>query len=95
MNDFRPVALTSVAMKVLKRFILDFLKSLINSFMDPLQFAYFEARSTEDAILFCSNKIYSHHEITKSNVSARIMFFDYSSAFYTIHLIRLVRNYFI
>ena len=33
MNDLRPVALTSVAMKVLERFILDFLKSLINNWI--------------------------------------------------------------
>ena len=39
MNDFRPVALTSVVMKVFERLVLRYLKSVTNSSMNSLQFA--------------------------------------------------------
>ena len=62
MNDLRPVALTSVAMMICERFVLN------------LQFAYSKHR-TEDAILFSMDKLYSHLEYSKfSRVSARIYF---------------------
>jgi hypothetical protein len=53
--------------------------------MDPLQFAYCKNRNTEDAILFSLNRIFSHLDKSNSSLmSARIMFFDFSSAFNTI-----------
>ena len=85
LNDLRPVALTSVAMKVCERFVLDFLKGLVSNYLDPLQFAYCKGRSTEDALLFSLDKLYSHLERSKfGKVSARVMYFDFSSAFNTI-----------
>ena len=83
-NDLRPVALTSVAMKICERFALKFLKPMVNNYLDPLQFAYRSKRSTEDAILYTLENLYSHLEYTKLGYSSRIMFFDFSSAFNTI-----------
>ncbi|TWW59874.1 hypothetical protein D4764_06G0014040 [Takifugu flavidus] len=40
LNDYRPVALTSVVMKSLERLILPHLKSITTPLLDPLQFAY-------------------------------------------------------
>ena len=40
MNDLRPVVLTPIAVKLLERFVLSFLRSTISHLMDPLQFAY-------------------------------------------------------
>ena len=66
MNDLRPVALTSVSMKVLRAvYIARFLKSAIADYVDPLQFAYSNGRCTEDAILFILNKLFGHLDETK------------------------------
>ncbi|KAG1677979.1 ATP-binding cassette sub-family A member 2 [Nymphon striatum] len=62
MNDLRPVALTPIAMKVCEEFFLQHLKPLVNSFLDPLQFAYQPSRGCDDAILFTLEKLYSHLE---------------------------------
>ncbi|PIK45270.1 putative RNA-directed DNA polymerase from mobile element jockey-like [Apostichopus japonicus] len=85
MNDLRPVALTSVAMKSCERFILQYIKRLTVNLMDDHQFAYRKGRNTDDALLFTLDTLYSHLEDSKSGkVSARIMFFDFSSAFNTM-----------
>ena len=46
LNDYRPVALTSVIMKCFERLVKDH----ITSTLDPLQFVYRPNRSTGDAI---------------------------------------------
>ncbi|KAL0185672.1 hypothetical protein M9458_017342, partial [Cirrhinus mrigala] len=40
LNDYRPVALTSVVMKSFERLVLAFLKDITGPLLDPLQFAY-------------------------------------------------------
>ena len=82
MNDLRPVALTSVCMKLFERLVLVKLVDVVKDFMDPYQFAYRDRRSVDDAVLFVLNKIYSHLE--KPGTYIRLMFFDFSSAFNTI-----------
>ena len=53
--------------------------------MDPLQFAYSKGKNTEDAMFLTVNRTYSHLDQSKSgNLSARLMYFDFSSAFNTI-----------
>ena len=84
MNDLRPIALTAIPMKVLERIILNYLKSLVAPFSDSCQFAYKANRSTEDAIIFVLEKLYNFLEKSKFGNSARVMFFDFSSAFNTI-----------
>lgn len=49
-NDFRPVAITSVVMKCLEKYVVSRLKSNINLLLDPFQFAYNERRGTVDAL---------------------------------------------
>ena len=51
LNDFRPVALTSVVMKCLEKLILIRVKTYFSPVQDPFQFAYRSGRSVEDAIL--------------------------------------------
>ena len=84
LNDLRPVALTSVAMKSCERFALKLVKPIVDKYLDPVQFAYRSKRSTEDAMLYSLEKLYSHLEHTNLGHSARIMFLDFSSAFNTI-----------
>ena len=82
LNDYRPVALTSVIMKTFERIVLRYLKTCIPPSFDPFQFAYRENRSVEDAISIGLHHVLSHLE--NPNSYARILFIDYSSAFNTI-----------
>ena len=79
MNDLRHIALTSAVMKVYER-----VEKLVKEYIDPLQFAYRKNRSTDDAVLYSLENIYSHLEKTGSTV--RLMFFDFSSDFPQPHL---------
>ncbi|WP_419641928.1 RNA-directed DNA polymerase, partial [Thiolapillus sp.] len=90
LNDLRPVALTSAVMKVCERVVLCKLDSLVKDYTDPLQFAYRRNRSTDDAVLYVLENIYSHLE--KAGSSVRLMFFDFSSAFNTIQPHLLVQK---
>ena len=81
LNHYRPIALTSNAMKCFERLLLRFLKDQVNSF-DQTQFAYQNNRSVEDAVLVFLHSLYQHLETPKSYV--RSVFIDFSSAFNTI-----------
>ncbi len=50
LNDYHPVALTSVVMKCFEWLVKDYICSSLPSTLDPLQFAYRPNRSMEDAI---------------------------------------------
>ena len=83
LNDYRPVALTSVIMKGFERLIMAYIKSVIpNTTDDPYQFAYRENRSVDDAVCLALNAVCKH--LDKRNTYARMHFIDYSSAFNTI-----------
>jgi hypothetical protein len=82
LNDYRPVALTSVVMKTLERLVLRYLKTCIPPSFDPFQFAYRANRSVEDAISIGLYHVLRHLENPDSYT--RILFIDYSSAFNTI-----------
>ena len=78
LNDFRPVALTSVVMKVLERLVLMHEKSGTNSSMDPLQFAYGETQCTDGAIALALHFVMQ--QLESPGRYARILFVDYNSA---------------
>jgi hypothetical protein len=50
LNDYRPVALTSVIMKCFERLVKDHISATLPATLDPLQFAYRPNRSTDDSI---------------------------------------------
>ena len=50
LNDYRPVALTSVVMKDFERLVFTYLKECTDYLRDPFQFAYQTNRSIEDAV---------------------------------------------
>lgn len=81
-NDFRPVALTSAVMKCLERLILPKVIKQTASSLDPLQFAYKQGRSVEDATTYLIHLVSQHLETARSYV--RILFVDFSSAFNTM-----------
>ena len=88
LNDYRPVALTSVLMKCFERMVISYIKSIIPVSIDPLQFAYCSNRSVDDAIALALHTALVHLE--KKNSYVRLLFIDYSSAFNTIVPSKLV-----
>ncbi|KAK1792524.1 hypothetical protein P4O66_012462, partial [Electrophorus voltai] len=50
LNDYRPVALTSIIMKCFERLVMRHIKTQRPPSLDPLQFAYPSNRSMDDAI---------------------------------------------
>lgn len=79
LNDFRPVALTSLLMKSFERIVKDDLMNTVQANLDPLQFAYRPGRGVDDAIITLLNLIMSHLEGVKNFV--RLLFIDFTSAF--------------
>ena len=82
MNDFRPVALTSILAKCMERIVCNQLVASVADRRDPLQFAYKTRRGVQDACLILVNLIASH--LDKSGSYVRVMFVDFSSAFDTV-----------
>ncbi|KAL0150388.1 hypothetical protein M9458_054205 [Cirrhinus mrigala] len=82
LNDYRPVALTSVVMKSFERLVLAYLKDITGPLLDPLQFAYRANRSIDDAVNMGLHYVLQH--LDKPGTYARILFVDFSSAFNTI-----------
>ncbi len=85
LDDYRPVALTSVAMKIFERLVLRYLISKIC--LDSHQFAYKANRSVDDAVALCIHSILQHLEAP--NTYVRVLFLDYKSAFNTIIPVKL------
>ncbi len=79
LNDYRPVALTSVAMKSFERLVLAYLKDTTGPLLDPLQFAYWANRSVDDAVNMGLHFILQH--LYRQGTYVRILFVDFSSAF--------------
>ena len=90
LNDYRPVALTSVPFKCLERLVLNELLCHVEPHLDSQQFAYRKpppppprkGRSVEDATLSYIQVVSRHLDI--KNAYVRSLFIDFSSAFNTI-----------
>jgi hypothetical protein len=79
LNDYRPVALTSVIMKCFERLVKDHVISTLHATLDPLQFSYHTNRSTNDSTAITLQTALSY--LDKRNTYVRLLFVDYSSAF--------------
>ena len=82
LNDYHPIALTSVAMKCFGRMVLAHINNIISDTLDPLQVAYRLNRSTGDAVSIALHTALSH--LVRRNTYVRMPFIDYSSVFNTI-----------
>ncbi len=82
LNDYRPVALTSIVMKVFERLVKSHISSSIPVTLDHPN------RSTDDAISHIFHSSLTHIDSSNGNF-ARLLFIDYSSAFNTIVPIKL------
>ncbi|KAK1788378.1 hypothetical protein P4O66_015986 [Electrophorus voltai] len=88
LNDYCPIALTSIIMKCFERLVMRHIKTQLPPSLDPLQFAYRPNRSTGDAISTTLHLALTH--LDKKGTYIRMLFIDFSSAFNTIvpqHLI--------
>ncbi|KAK1784028.1 hypothetical protein P4O66_004470 [Electrophorus voltai] len=83
LNDYRPVAFTSVVMKCFEKLVRDFITSSLPASMDPLQFAYRHNCSIVDAIAHLLHTTLTHLDKGRGNY-VKMLFVDYSSAFNTI-----------
>ncbi len=84
LNDYRPLALTSVVMKSFERLVLAYLKASTGPLLDPQQFAYRANRSVNDAVNMGLYFILLH--LDRPETYVRILFVDISAAFNTIIL---------
>ncbi len=91
LNDYHPVALTSIVMKVFERLVKNHICSSFPVTLDPLQFAYRPNGSTDDAISHVLHSSLTHIDSNNGNY-VRLLFIDYSSAFNTIVPIKLALN---
>ncbi len=71
-----------VIMKSLEKLVLAYLKDITGPLLDPLQFAYRENRSVDDAVNMGLHYILQH--LDQSGTYVRILFVDFSSFFSTI-----------
>ncbi|KAK3553710.1 hypothetical protein QTP70_007500 [Hemibagrus guttatus] len=67
LNDYRPVALTSVVMKSFERLVLSYLKDITDPLLDPLQFTYRANRSVDDAVNMALHFILQHLDSASFN----------------------------
>ena len=82
LNDYRPVALTSVPLKCAERIVLKELRLQTTAHQDPLQFACTQRRSADDAILTML-QTYTRTSTDQAHNYARLFFVDFSSVFST------------
>jgi hypothetical protein len=90
LNDYRSLALTSVAMNCFERLVMAHINTIIPETLDPLQFSYHPNRSTDDAISIALPTELSHQD--KRNTYVRMLFIDYSAAFNTIVPSKLINK---
>ena len=90
-NHYRPVALTSIMMKLLERLILNIMLPAVRSQLDPYQFAYRAKRGTEDAVACLLHPLLQHLDLSPDNF-ATILFVDFSSAFNTIQRHHMIKK---
>ena len=77
-------------MKCFERLVMAHINTIIPETLDPLQLAYRPNRFTDDAISIALNTALSH--LDKRNTYVRMLFIDYSSAFNTIVLSKLINK---
>ena len=75
-NDFRPVALTSIVMKVREKLVRSEILRKTEHLLDPLQFAYRLRRGVGDATVTLLNLLFKH--LDNNGSYAILLFIDTS-----------------
>ena len=71
LNDYRPIALTSVIMKGFERLVKNDITSTLPDTLEALQFSYRTNRSTDDAIVIALHTALSHLDRRNTYVSVQ------------------------
>ncbi|CAH8590013.1 unnamed protein product [Schistosoma haematobium] len=87
---FRPIAITSPFLKPMEKLLILPLQPAIENHIDPYQFAYRRKRSTLDAVAVLHYNIVFNLE--KGQKHVRCAFLDYTSAFDSIPIQRLINT---
>ncbi len=82
LNDFWPIALTSLVMKVFEKTVKNKILGIIQGELDPLKFAYRAGRGVEDAVGTFLHTVLGHLE--GENNFVLLLFIDFCSAFNSI-----------
>jgi hypothetical protein len=85
-KDYRPIALTPILAKCLEKLVAPHVTKHI---CDPVQYAYQQNRSTDDALLVLLDQVTNHIDKSARNY-VRAIFIDFSSAFNTINSSTLI-----
>ncbi len=85
LNEYRPVALTSLIMKTFERVVKDKLLSMVQENLDPFQFAYRHGRGVDDAISTLLNMILAHLRAYYCFLFSRSVFISLSLRFSRVH----------
>ncbi|KAK3564097.1 hypothetical protein QTP86_007544 [Hemibagrus guttatus] len=88
LNDFHHGALTPIVMKCFEKLVLSHLIACLPPTLDPHQFAYCSNRSTEYAISIAIHRALTH--LDNNNTYIQMLFIDFSSAFSTVILSKLI-----
>lgn len=94
LNDLRLVALTLLVMNSFERLVRQKLLEMVRKSLDPMQCAYRAGMGIEDSLITPLNLLYKPLE--GPDTHARLLFWDFSSAFNTIQpdiLARKLLNY--
>lgn len=78
MNNFRPVALTSVAKKCLEKLVLQSINIVVLDKVDILQFAYHPNRSVDDVVALTLHSTLEH--LDTKRIYGHMLFLDFGSA---------------
>ena len=88
LNDYRPIALTSIVMRYLETIVRVYIQSNLPASLDPYQFAYKADRSVDDAVSWALFNVNQFLDKKVLNY-VRFLFIDYSSAFNTVSSFQL------
>ena len=73
LNDYRPIALTSVAMEAFERLVLGYFKSSTSHKFDPRQFSYRANRSVDDAVNLALHHTLQHLDSPNSYYASSLL----------------------
>ena len=81
-ENYRPISLTCLVMKVFERLVKEKLLSLTVDFLDPRQHGFLEQKScTTNMVVFCDSLAMSLNE----NLLSHVVYFDFAKAFDSVN----------
>lgn len=90
LEDFRPIALTSILGKCFERVISKHITASVSNSLDYLQFAYKIMRGTDDATVSMFHTLAKH--LQAPSHFARALFIDFTSAFNSMQIHTLLQR---